>query len=73
MDIRFDFPPDEENIELIFPVVGENIDLGATISFDEIVGTLPLSRTDGELPVNRLEGFDGIMTEEEAHELWNET
>jgi hypothetical protein len=67
-DIELIFPPEEENIELLIPTTTPEINVGDTISFDNITGTLPLSRTTGKLDSDRL---DGIMTASEAHGIWH--
>ena len=70
-DIQLIFPPEEENITLLFPTDTPEIDIGTTITFDEISGTLPVSRTEGDLPVNRIEDVSGLMTASEAHNIWD--
>lgn len=61
-DIQLVFPPEEENIELQFPIDNANIDLGYVITFDNIGGLLPIPR---------IEGISGLLSAEEAHEIWN--
>ena len=61
-DIQLVFPPDEENIVLEFPIDNANIDLGYVITFDNIGGLLPIPRIDG---------ISGLLSAEEAHEIWN--
>lgn len=66
-DIELIFPPEEENITLEFPTNG-GLDIQTAIAFNDISGTLPLSRTTGKLDSDRL---DGIMTASEAHGIWH--
>ena len=109
MDIQLEFPEADQNIELVFPADVQELDVGETITFEQIVGKLPLerttgnlptdrlegnisadkiegniplsqtsgnlpfSRTEGDLAVNRLEDIDGMMNEQDAHNLWNNT
>lgn len=76
-------------IGLEFPDRALVIDVGVTLTFDNISGYLPISRTEGNLPTNRLEGtipmssitgdlavdrltgVSGLMTESEAHDIWD--
>lgn len=60
-----------DNIILEFPASNIEIDLGETITFDQISGFLPIERTTGNLAVNRLAGIDGLMSANEAHAIWN--
>lgn len=71
---------DENKIILEFPASGVELDLGETITFDDISGFLnterlegdfPMNRVTGDLPVNQIEDIDGILTAEEGHEIWN--
>ena len=80
-----------DNIILEFPASNIEIDLGETITFDQISGFLPIERITGDIPtsrltgtipmenitgnlaVDRLAGIDGVMTENEAHAIWNNT
>lgn len=61
-DIQLVFPPDEENIVLQFPLDNTEIDVGYTLTFDNIAGYLPVARLDRS----------GLVTAEEAHNIWNE-
>lgn len=45
-----------DNIILEFPASNIEIDLGETITFDQISGFLPIERTSGDLPIDRVEG-----------------
>ena len=61
-DIQLVFPPEEENIELQFPIDNANIDLAYVVTFDNISGYLPVARLERS----------GLLTAEEAHNIWNE-
>ena len=61
-DIQLVFPPEEESIELQFPIDNVNIDLAYVITFDNISGYLPVARLERS----------GLVTAEEAHNIWNE-
>lgn len=52
------------NIILEFPESNLEIDLGETITFDQI---------SGFLPVNRIEGVSGLTSEQDGHDIWNNT
>lgn len=34
--------------------------------------TIPIDDTSGFLPIERVDGVDGIMTDQEARDLWDE-
>lgn len=68
------------DIQLLFPTSTPIIDVGVTLTFEDISGYLPLERTrgnlsvnrlEGEIPVDKLENIDGIMTASEAHTIWD--
>ena len=61
----------ENNIILEFPLTNQEIGLGETLTFDNVSGFLPLSRTIGDLPLDRLEGIDGILSTQDGHDIWN--
>lgn len=61
-DIQLVFPPDEENIVLEFPIDNAEIDLAYVVTFDNISGYLPVARLER----------GGLVTAEEAHNIWNE-
>lgn len=50
------------DIILEFPEDNAEIDVGYAITFDNISGLLPVSR---------VEGISGLLSAEEAHEIWN--
>ena len=52
------------DIQLLFPTRNISLDLGESIGFDRVLG---------ELPVNRLEDIDGVMSEQDAHDIWTNT
>lgn len=49
-------------IELLFPDIEYTLDVGVTTTFEQI---------SGSLPVERLENIDGILTEDEARAIWD--
>lgn len=55
-DIQLIFPPEEENITLLFPTDTPEIDVGVTLTFEDISGYLPTSRLEGDIPTSMLEG-----------------
>lgn len=50
------------DIKLLFPIDNTQIDLGYVVTFDNI---------SGNLPVNRIEGVSGLTSEQDGHDIWN--
>ena len=64
-----------ERLEGDFPAerISGNLPLSQTegdLPVSRINGNLPLSQTDGSLPVNRLEDISSVMSEQDAHSVW---
>ena len=58
------------NIQLLFPTDTPEIDVGVTLTFEDISGYLPTSRLEGDIPITQIEDIDGFMTANEAHSIW---
>ena len=44
------------DIQLLFPTDTPEIDVGVTLTFEDISGYLPTSRLEGDIPTSMLEG-----------------
>ena len=68
------------DIQLLFPTDTPEIDVGVTLTFENISGYLPTSRLEGDIPtsmlvgdipITQIEDVDGFMTANEAHSIWD--
>ena len=69
-----DFPIDRITGDVPVERISGNLPLSHTegdLPVSRINGNFPLSQTDGSLPVNRLEDISGVMSEQDAHNIWN--
>jgi hypothetical protein len=78
-NIILEFP--RSNIEIDLGEVVSFDEISGKLPLDRTTGNLPTTRLEGDipmssitgdLPVNRLENVSGLVTAEEAHNIWNE-